>query len=564
MDGTHTLLTALGTSPNDAEYGMDDRVYSAKLSTIALFNLLPEAERFNRVVALCTEDALNDSFPVLRDSLPIQCVPKKIPIGVNDEELSEIVHTILHSIPGDSELTLDLTHGLRPIPFLFFTSCLYLQALKGVHIRNAWYGKLERGKVGPFVDLSVLFHMVEWFHAVHSFREMRNPKALVDKIKEVSMSRTEERDLNKNFSKIVGTITDFTILFGAGLPLELGRASASFQSKYSMMKEKFDVSAIPIPLAEDLIEEIASATQPFSLSSQRSTGDWKQKMILTSEEIYREARLIEMYFDGGFYNNAIGLMREFIITRSMLSAQQNNSWLNRDRRDIMEKKLGALMNYWIENQDALPEERRVLASFWNDLTQGCNDLHHHGMNCSNVSVTKRAKKLRVKWSSLKSHLEDNDFWNADFGGGSGCVLISPLGLSTGLLYSAICKVKPNVLLAVASTKSINFLQEIIELSGTQAEIISRIMEDPYQGFNEIPGMISASQATLLGADEIICNATGGTTAMQYAIMRLSERASSLGRQVKWMAIVDNRPAEDQRKNPYVVGEMIDLERSKWT
>lgn len=331
-----------------------------------------------------------------------------------------------------------------------------------------------------------------------------------------------------------------------------------------MMKEKFDVSAIPIPLAEDLIEEIASATQPFSLSSQRSTGDWKQKMILTSEEIYREARLIEMYFDGGFYNNAIGLMREFIITRSMLSAQQNNSWLNRDRRDIMEKKLGALMNYWIENQDALPEERRVLASFWNDLTQGRNDLHHHGMNCSNVSVTKRAKKLRVKWSSLKSHLEDNDFWNADFGGGSGCVLISPLGLSTGLLYSAICKVKPNVLLAVASTKSINFLQEIIELSGTQAEIISRIMEDPYQGFNEIPGMISASQATLLGADEIICNATGGTTAMQYAIMRLSERASSLGRQVKWMAIVDNRPAEDQRKNPYVVGEMIDLERSKWT
>lgn len=132
---------------------MADRVYSAKLSPIALFNLLPERDRFHRVIALCTNDALIETFPILSDSLPIPCEPKKIPSGMNDEELSEIVHTILHSIPADSELTLDLTHGLRPIPFLFFTSCLYLQALKGVKIRNAWYGKLERGKIGPFVDL---------------------------------------------------------------------------------------------------------------------------------------------------------------------------------------------------------------------------------------------------------------------------------------------------------------------------------------------------------------------------------------------------------------------------
>jgi len=563
LNGTHILLTTLGTSPNDANYGMDDRVYSAKLSPIALFNLLPETERFNRVVALCTEDALKASFPVLRDSLPIPCVPKKIPLGMDDEELSEIVHTILHSIPGDSELTLDLTHGLRPVPFLFFTSCLYLQALKGVRIRNAWYGKLERGNVGPFVDLSVLFHMVEWFQAVHSFKDMRNPEALVDKMKEISMSQPEEKGPNKFFSDIVGTITDFTIFFGAGLPLELGRASASFQSKYTRMKEKFDAFAISIPLAGDLMEEIASAAKPFGLSNQRSAGDWKQKLLLTSEEIHREVRLIEMYFEGGFYNNALGLLREFVITRSMLSAQQSNDWLDMDSRWLMEKKLGALMNYWKKNQDALPVEQGVLASFWDELTQGRNDLHHHGMKRSNVRVTERAERLRVKWISLKSHLDDNDFWNADFGGGSGGLLISPLGLSPGLLYSALCQVKPNALLAIASAQSIDLLQEVIERSGTQADIISLVMKNPFQGFDEISGMIFTSQEALLGADEIICNATGGTTAMQYAIMRLSERASSLGRQVKWMAMVDNRPAEDQRKDPYVIGEMIDLEKSRW-
>jgi len=48
--------------------------------------------------------------------------------------------------------------------------------------------------------------------------------------------------------------------------------------------------------------------------------------------------------------------------------------------------------------------------------------------------------------------------------------------------------------------------------------------------------------------------------MQHAIMMLSKRASNLGRQVKWIAMVDNRPPEDQHKNPYVIGKMIDLEK----
>jgi len=242
---------------------------------------------------------------------------------MNDVELLEIVHIILQSIPEDSELTLDLTHGLRPIPFLFFTSCLYLQALKGVRIRNVWYGKLERRNVGPFVDLSVLLHMVDWFQAVHSFREMRNPEALVDKMNSISLSQPEERGLDKFFTDIVNNLKDFTIFYGAGLPLELGRSSASLQSKYSRLMEKFNASAIPIPLAEDLMEEIVSAARPLSLSNQRSAGDWKIKLPLDLEEIHREALLIDKYFEGGFYNNALGLLREFIITRSMLSAKQD-------------------------------------------------------------------------------------------------------------------------------------------------------------------------------------------------------------------------------------------------
>lgn len=413
------------------------------------------------------------------------------------------------------------------------------------------------------MDLSVLLNMVEWFQAVHSFRELRNPEALVDRMKDISMSRPEEKSLNKAFSDIVGNINEFTINFGAGLPLELGRASANLQGKYSWMKQKLDASAIPIPLAEDLMEEIASVAYPFGLSSQRAAGDWKQKLLLTSEEINRQSRLIDIYFEGGFYNNALGLLREFVITRSMLSAQQNRDWLDKNCRWTMEKKLGALMSYWKKNREALPDEQKVLASFWDELTQGRNDLHHHGMKRSNVNVTDRAERLKGNWMLMKSHMKENNFWKPDFGGGSGCLLISPLGLSPGLLYSALRQVKPGALLVVASSQSVGLMQEIVKHSNCQTEIITRILNDPFQGFEEISNLVKSSQETLLGADEVICNATGGTTAMQYAIMRLSEGASHLGRQVRWVAMVDKRPAEDQRKYPYVVGEMIDLERSRW-
>jgi CRISPR-associated DxTHG motif protein len=189
-----------------------------------------------------------------------------IPAGKNDEELSEIVHKILKSIPADSELTLDLTHGLRPAPFLFFASCLYLQALKGVRIRKAWYGKLERDKPSPFVDLSVLLNMVEWFQAVSSFKDLTNPKALVDRMKEISTNLPKERNFKKFYSDFVDNIDDFACFFGAGLTLELGRASSAIDGMHSKMKEKYPLSEIPIPLAEDLMEEIVLAAEPFCLS----------------------------------------------------------------------------------------------------------------------------------------------------------------------------------------------------------------------------------------------------------------------------------------------------------
>ncbi len=53
----HLLLTVLGKDPKPAQYTLADRRAEAQLAPIALFDLLPEAKRPDRVLALCTLEA---------------------------------------------------------------------------------------------------------------------------------------------------------------------------------------------------------------------------------------------------------------------------------------------------------------------------------------------------------------------------------------------------------------------------------------------------------------------------------------------------------------------------
>jgi len=164
------------------------------------------------------------------------------------------------------------------------------------------------------------------------------------------------------------------------------------------------------------------------------------------------------------------------------------------------------------------------------------------------------------WATLKEHLEDDDFWNPAFGGGSGKVLVSSLGLSPGLLYSALKNVEPEQCLLITSEKALFSLEGVIRRSEYTGTYTTLTMNDPWSGFGEANDLVIRARDCLVSADEVICNATGGTTAMQYAIQQLAESAKSLGRDVRWVAMIDRRPPENQRAEPYVVGEMMDLKR----
>ena len=70
---THLLLTVLGRDPTPARYTLGAGEREARLAPIALFDLLPERDRPDRILALCTPEAKRDSWPLLEDALSIRC-----------------------------------------------------------------------------------------------------------------------------------------------------------------------------------------------------------------------------------------------------------------------------------------------------------------------------------------------------------------------------------------------------------------------------------------------------------------------------------------------------------
>jgi len=471
----------------------------------------------------------------------------------------------MEGIPESVDLTLDITHGLRSMPFLFFASSLYLSALKNVEIKGTWYGMVDsKNQDGtcPFVDLSIILEMVEWFWAARAFRDKSDPLAIAELMeRKISISKenlpNEQKASLSELTKFTKAIQGFGRNYAAALPLELGEMASAVDDVYSGL----EVHPQPeiIPLQEEMLGQLAASVREYSISA--SGGRWrKDDLSLSLEEIQRQARLVDRYLKYGQYNSAIGLMRELVVNRVMLEISKRYSdlpWLDRSYRKHVEWRLGSLASFYRDGR------KNELAYCWNEIIKLRNNLHHHGMNTGKVKVDKSRKRLEEIWRLLKDNMEKTGFWNPQFGGGGGKLFISPLGLHPGFLYTALSKLRNShhVCLVVASEDSAVHLEEIKNRSGYEGKLNSLIM-DPHHGFEDIAELVQRSKAILLGADEVLCNITGGTTTLQYAVIQLAKMAGKLGRKVNWIAVVDERDSEKQNAEPYVLGDIVEIKESR--
>ena len=589
----HILLTSLGTQLYDqpTNYELGGQKASAFLAPLALVQLLDPSERPKCVVAMVTPDAEKTTWLVFQQGIKAALCSKpesvSIPNGRNSDEIREIIEEVAKKIPEGAELTLDVTQGFRHFPFIFYALVLYLTSLRGVKIRGAYYGLVEGSPpsaLKPIIDLQLLLELPEWFHAVRMFRdqgttlpmaELLGPlltplETLANKLnsevgalfrdgkREDGLSKREQyKQVKQKLDKAkeaVDSLKRHSFAYESGLPLELGKASQQLKDAIGQLDpKKFD--GLP-PLVQELTDTIANVATKSAFATAPVRGGWKTGISLDRDELNRQAEMIDLYLERDQLPLAVGLMREWVVSWAILKSgdsKEIEKWLNHDVRLRYERRLGALGSLArgrVAGASITPDQQNF-GTFWNQLTDLRNTLHHHGMRIDPLEEPpKPLESVQKSWDQLKQ----GKICLPLLGGGGGRLLLSPQGTKPGVLFSALKTAQPDSCLVVCSAASAKTICGEATGASFSGPIEQITLTDPHGGFAEIDKAVAQAGPHLLAADEVVANMTGGTTLMGLVIQSLVEEAQKLDRPVRRFALIDRRPPAVQASDPYVQGD----------
>jgi CRISPR-associated DxTHG motif protein len=554
----HYLLTALGTSPIQTTYALDTKTESAESATLALLRLLPQDTRPDVVLCLLTPTARERVWEGFRrqvEELEIDVCAVDIPEGDSAQDVADIVQTAADIIEAGSRLTLDITHGPRHIPFVLYALALYLSSLKDVSIDAAWYGKYQSdAKAKPLINLRSLLDFPQWFYSVKLFRETGFTSDLANRFMAVRQNLPEgpERGPPGTVNK---ALDDFSKAYESGLPLELGLAAGKLCHTLESQPLR-NMQGLAVPQAQELSGAIDQATEPFrfepeALRNGQAKGEWKKTVALSKAELHRQAGLIDRYIERGQIALALGMMREWVVSLGVLHKGKADDWLERGARMRVERQIGALSQPAL--RDRLSENQQAWGSFWDQLGKQRNQIAHCGMKPE--VATPSLDSIKGFWNDIK---RADNAWAA-FGGGAGRLLLTPLGMSPGVLYSAIKKTQPVSVLVLCSEQAQAELERALREAGFAGSHEVLVMQDPFNGFEEIGGLRKRARTILFSADEVMVNLTGGTTMMGIAVQSIFEQARDDQRPCRRFVLTDKRPVEAQKSDPWVESDLFWLD-----
>lgn len=148
-------------------------------------------------------------------------------------------------------------------------------------------------------------------------------------------------------------------------------------------------------------------------------------------------------------------------------------------------------------------------------------------------------------------------FNNDWGAEQSVALLSPLGLSPGLLYSALVIIQPQCLVVLTSAEGEHSLTEIIKQADYRGTVQVVLVDDPFDCFDQANQKVD-DMLGLIGHSPCAVNITGGTTALQFIIQRAGLALEKAGVPVHYVAFIDRRDIQAQKDDPWVVGEMVSV------
>lgn len=554
----NVLITSIGVTPYQAtEYSLGEKRFATKYAPIALAHM-KELSGW-RCLLLATEEAIEmhaDSFRKQMNELGIETTVKKIPVGRDEAELMSIVDTVIKNVRRNSTAILEVTNALRHLPFVYLASLSYLVGLQEVNIEGIYYGAWElRANQGPapVLELTSLFGLIEWYHALQKARDTGDLRGVSHQLLDTKNKMFRKQESVGGLLNVCNATKEMSEVLAAGLPVEVGLTVARLSSSI----ETYLSAPVGDPSVQLAVSSLRETIAQWAITTNLTVTKHKKDLQLSYEELERQLLLCEWYANKQDIPKSLQIAREWLVSYCFLQSGKTGMWLDYKARSPAEQTLKSIA---YRNEQNIPQSAELtqVGSIWSKLSQMRNSYAHVGMTKDRVSVSK--EKLVALLAELKNLLNSrvalfdssrSDTW-----------LVTPLGLSPGVLYSALTHIHPEGVLVVTSPAAEGTISEAISRAGCpNLEVVTYEMEEPFYGFGEGKQVLSKSRSSnLFMAKELVINITGGTTAMQHVVERVGEDCRHLGLRVRRIALVDKRTIQEQRSDPWQLGELYALDQ----
>lgn len=553
---------------SEVEYRLEERSWRTRFAPVAVARLLGLAGA--RASVLVTAQARAWYEELAGELRAAGLGPEAVEIGEGrtEEERLAVFEKLVERVQTGAELVLDVTFALRHLPFVYLAALVYLVGLRGARLKGIYYGAydLRVDGVAPVLDVTGLFGLVEWYHALETARESGDLNSLARRLGAEVGRLFRQGAGDPALGRAKDAAQRLAAALAAGLPLEVGLAAADLKARLGELESRPDLAQAGRLALQELGKTIGEWAVEDSMPSGRRHGapaaDLRQRgerrLVLDREELERQLRLASWYAEHGDLPKTLLLLREWLVSAGLwaLGRGDPERWLAREERLTVERRLGALGER--ARHKLLGEAERPVAELWGAIAERRNRLAHAGMTSEEVRLA--ADQLRGLIERCRALLAGDSLTALQAPAGPR-LLVAPLGLAPGALFSAVRHLAPEQLLVVTSTQARGRLAEALAQAG-RPELKRWVIElaDPHQGFGEIGGKLDERLRRLLvAAGEVVVSLTGGTTALQYAAQRIGEEAERLGVAVRRVALIDRRPRAEQEAEPYVLGELVELD-----
>lgn len=347
------LLTFLGTGDyNEVEYQYEDQKIKTKYAPLATAYFIKPDE----IILFLTKQAEERHFEPFQIELK-QKLKLNIPVtlcnismGFSEEDRWEIWEKVIQTMQKNEEISFDITHSFRLIPFYTFLAIQFAKFLNNIKLKGIFYGAYEHSdSIKPIIDIKEAFDIADWLYFTAFFKDTgifpQKAAALV-KEQQDNLYKQNAKDLPKIAKNIANKLIDISQTISVSNIASLPSVVNEFIKALDKGDAKKEFPIIAKPLST-MFDEIKKEYEGFAKFS--------------SEQ------MIEWLINHGHITQAVLAMRERIIDFFIEESKRKNT---EDR-----KKIASIINDLVKQNTQSPYK---IVNIWQQISQLRNEIAHCG------------------------------------------------------------------------------------------------------------------------------------------------------------------------------------------